>query len=366
MDKINKLIMCHIPVTTCNLRCEYCYITIQEHWKNALPVFDHSPEVIGAAFSQERLGGTCLINMCGGGETLLPLEMPQIIKEILKQGHYIEVVTNGTVTKRFEEISKFPPELLERLTFKFSFHYLELKRLNMIDEYFSNINMMKEAGCSFTVEMTPYDELEPYTDEIKDTCIKKMGGLCHLTIARNDLDKNISVLSKHSLEDYINIWSQFDSEMLRFKSTIFNKKRKEFCYAGLWTANIRIGSGDYSQCYGSPIIGNIYDDLSKPIKFKAIGKCPVAHCYNGHALLTLGVIPEIDSPTYADIRNIKFNDGTQSYKPKMYEFTSGKLINSNNKLSKIDQNKTIAKSTLVFSKWKSIRTVKKFVKGIIK
>ena len=47
------------------------------------------------------------------------------------------VVTNATVSKRFEELAKLPKELLSHLFFKFSYHYLELKQRNLLDKFFA-------------------------------------------------------------------------------------------------------------------------------------------------------------------------------------------------------------------------------------
>ena len=91
---------------------------------NKLPEFRYSPDVVQRALAVERLGGICLVNMCGGGETLLPPQMTDYVRVILENGHYVTVVTNGTVSSRFAEIAAFPSELLSRLHFKFSYHYL--------------------------------------------------------------------------------------------------------------------------------------------------------------------------------------------------------------------------------------------------
>ena len=96
---------------------------------------------------------------------MLPPEITPIVRECLKEGHYAAIVTNGTVSQRINEILEFPKELLERLFFKFSFQYLELKRLNWLDKFCENIDKVRNAGCSFTVEITPSDELVPYIDE---------------------------------------------------------------------------------------------------------------------------------------------------------------------------------------------------------
>ena len=183
MDKIKRFIDCTVPVVTCNLRCPYCYITQERDFLKAMPTFRYSAEVIGAALTQERLGGVCHFNLCGGGETLLPKEMIDIIFALLKNGHYLAIITNGTVTKQFEKIAQFPKEYLERLFFKFSFHYLELKKRNLLDRFFENINLMRSVGCSISVELTPDDYYIPYINEIKKICMERVGALCHVTVA---------------------------------------------------------------------------------------------------------------------------------------------------------------------------------------
>ena len=39
MDKIKRFIDCYVPVTTCTLRCHYCYITHHRLFDNKLPTF---------------------------------------------------------------------------------------------------------------------------------------------------------------------------------------------------------------------------------------------------------------------------------------------------------------------------------------
>ena len=89
-----------------------------------------------------------------------------------------------------------------------------------------------EAGASITVEITPSDELEPYIDEVKEFSIKHFGALPHITIGRNELKPGYVRLTKHTEEEYNKIWGQFDSELFRFKTHIWEKKIKDFCYAG--------------------------------------------------------------------------------------------------------------------------------------
>ena len=137
--KIKRMIAINVPIKNCNLKCHYCYISAQKQVESGAAIFKYSPDYVAKCLSQKRLGGPCIINLTGGGETLIPKEMPAYIKAFLEQGHYLEVVTNGTITKRFEEIAKFSKELLLRLEFKFSLHYLELKRVNMLEEFANNV-----------------------------------------------------------------------------------------------------------------------------------------------------------------------------------------------------------------------------------
>ncbi len=340
IQRIKRMLLINMPCTACNLRCEYCYITIQRLWKNKADKIDHTPEEIANALSIERTGGVCFINFCGGGETLIPTESIHIIRALLKEGHYIEVVTNGTISNRFDEIAAFPNELRKRLTFKFSFHYKELKKRNLINEYFNNVFKMHNAGCSFTVEMTPYDEIDTQKEEILSVCNEYLGAPCQCTIARDDTQKGIPVLSKKSLDEYCNYWSDFNSEMLKFKKRIFGIKRNEFCYAGLYSLQIRLSNGSYSKCYSSPIVGNIYDNLDKPLRFEPIGKCPVDHCYNGHAHLSLGLVPSLKTTTYTTVRNIHLKDGTDSLSDTFKRVFSQKITN-NSKLLSIDEERAI-------------------------
>ncbi len=328
---MKRFIDIKVPVETCNFRCHYCYIAQQHRFNNALPNFKYTPEYIGRALSAERLGGIAHINMCGGGETLLPKEMPQIIYELLKQGHYIFVVTNGSAFKRFDEILELVPnELLKHLGFKFSFHYLELKRLNLLDKFFDNIKKVWSAGCSFSLELTPNDELIPLIPEIKEVCLKNVGALCHISVARDDRKKDVPILTNLSREQYLKTWGEFNSEFFDFKMSTFNVKRKEFCYAGAWSGYLDLGTGEMRQCYCGNV-QNIYENLDKKIDFQhCIGwKCREPHCFNSHAFLTVGLIPELETPTYAIMRNRTTIDGKEWLSQEMKEFLSHQLKEEN-------------------------------------
>lgn len=335
MDSIKRYIDCYVPVTGCTLRCHYCYITHHRLFDAELPKFNYSPQHVRKALSRERLGGTCLINLCGGGETLLPPEIVAYIRALLEEGHYVMVVTNATVSKRFDEIAQFPAELTKRLFFKFSYHYTELKKRNLLDRFFANIRKVRNAGCSFTLEATPSDEWIPYIDEMKQAAIDNVGAVCHITIARDERDpEKLPILTSLPREEYEKTWHSFESALFNYKLTIFEQKRREFCYAGDWSFYLNLATGSMTQCYNTHYTQNIFEDINKPIKFLAVGKyCKEHHCYNGHSFIVLGDIPCLQSPTYTELRNRICNDGSEWLKPEMKHFMSTKLWQSNKEYS---------------------------------
>lgn len=335
MDKMKRFIDIYVPVTTCNFRCHYCYITHNGLFANKLPHFPISPVDFGKALSRNRLGGVCLLNFCGGGETLLPPEMVDYVRAALEEGHYVMVVTNGTVTKAFQRFAEFPKSHLARLFFKFSFHYQQLEEHGLFEKFFSNVRLMRDAGASFTVELTPIDEMIPRQDELKQMCLKEVGAIPHATVTRDQHDMaKLPLLSKLSEEEYKKAWQVFSSKLFDFKFSVFGKKRREFCYAGDWASFLNMGTGELTQCNCSLWSQNIFADIKKPIRFKAIGHfCRLPHCYNAHSWLSLGTIPRLVAPTYADVRNRRCEDGAEWLKPQMKAFLSQKLEENNRQYS---------------------------------
>ena len=304
MDKLKRFIDCLVPNDSCVLRCSYCFVGQVHKFKSKIVKFQHSSSFIRQALSVERLGGVCLINMCSAGETLLSSELVDIVEALLEEGHYVMIVTNGVLTRRLEKYAKLDSTLLRRLMIKFSFHYMQLKEKNLLDKFFNNVELMREAGCSYGVELVPHDELIPHIDEVKKICLERVGALCHLTLARDITKQGIEHLSKYPFDEYKRIWGTFDSQLFDFRTDIIYKKRKEFCYAGDWSALLNLDTGDLLQCYGGKSLGNIFSNINDPINFSPIGyNCKMPHCFNGHAYLTLGTIPELDTPTFDVMRD---------------------------------------------------------------
>lgn len=262
---------------------------------------------------------------------MLAKEVVEYARAFLEEGHYVMIVTNGTISKRFDDIASFPAHLNKHLFFKFSYHYLELKQRGLLDVFFNNIRKVRDAGCSFTLELTPSDDAIPYIDEIKQRAIAELGAPNHVTIARDERTKNrLPMLTQLSRQEYIDTWKTFDSALFDYKLTIFGHKRREFCYAGDWSFCVNLATGKMKQCYRTYYRADIFRDITKPIPFRAIGNCcKEHHCYNGHSLIVLGDIPSQSTPTYAQLRNRQSLGGSEWLRPEMKSFMSTRLKESN-------------------------------------
>lgn len=332
MDRIKRNIDLYIPIEGCTLRCEYCYITVHRKFDATPKPFRYSPEQLRRGLSKERLGGICLINMCAGGETLLAPEVTAYARALLEEGHYVMIVTNGTVTRAFEEMAQWPKELLERLFFKFSYHYEQLKQRGWLDRFFANVRRMKDAGASYTLEVTPYDGLVPLADEMIERARTEGFATPHFTIARDEHNMEVMAkLTKMTDEEYAETWGKYASPLFDFKMSIFQKPRREFCHAGEWVMLVDLQSGYMATCHdGQMPRVNILDDPEKPIPFKPVGHhCCSPHCWNGHAWIILGGIPAIKCPTYTELRNRVNPDGTEWLQPKMKAFMATKVFENN-------------------------------------
>lgn len=345
-DKLKRFFDISVPVTTCNLHCDYCYVTTHNLTTAEIMPLNFTIAHIRRALSRERLGGTCMLNLCGAGETLLPPYIVELTRELLEEGHYVMIVTNGLPTKRLKELTEqIPPELQKHLLLKISFHFMELKSKGLIDKYFANVHLIEHSNISFTVEMTPCDEEIPYIEEIKELCLKNLGALCHVTVARDESKPEMPILSALSREEYIRTWGSFDSALFDFKMSIFSKSRPEFCYNGLWGGVIRLGYGELVKCYALRST-RIFDNPSAPIDFCPIGKCPKPHCFNGHSWLSLGMIPELVTPTYLEMRDRVTADGRHWVGEEMRQFLSQKLSDNNEHLSAEGKRRAMRKNRI--------------------
>ena len=371
-NKVSKVILFRIPMSICNLRCHYCYLAQRPiHYEGIQPEMKYSPKEVAEALNVEKFG-KCFMNFCADGETLLTKDIDKYVYELVKEGHYAEIVSNCLITPMIEKFLTWPKELLKRIEFKCSFHYLELKRRNKLTIFAENVNKIYAAGASINIETVPSDELIPYIEELKEFSIKNFGALPHLTIARDDRTDSIDYLTNLSEEEYDKIWGEFDSSFWRFKKTIFGKKQTKFCYAGAWSYYVDLCTGDYTNCYFGSVVGNLFDkkNIDKPLPYNPVGKCKIAHCYNGHALLTFGNIPHHNTVHYGDIRNRIRKDGTMWLQPELLEFFNSKLEESNIELSTSKKISILAKDSLNSTKSNLSNhtpvVIKKFIKNALK
>lgn len=334
MDKIKRLFNFVLPVTTCNFQCHYCYVRQDGCATGEMGDLSYSPEQIQRAMTVERLGGICHINMCGLGETLLADYAVELAGRMLENGHYVSVVTNGTIRKRIQELCEFPEEWRGRMFFKFSFHYIELLRHGNLDAFFETIAYVKACGCAFSVELTVNDETVLLISEIQELCMERLGAYCHVVESRNNQD-GMSRLTVLPVEKHQTAWSKFESPLFAFQQEHWMKKREEFCYAGDWILSLDVASGWIYPCFGGGnAIQNIFENPEEKIRFTAIGhNCCWTHCYAAYVLLTSGAIPEVQGPPYAMFRDRICTDGSTWLTTTVRSFFESKLSDTNSMYS---------------------------------
>ena len=339
MKKVNRILLFRIPLSICNFRCQYCYISQRPvHFQGTIPEMRLTPEEFGKAVSAKRMNGFCYANFCADGETLLTKDIDLYVKCFCEQGHFAEVVTNLSITKEIDRFLEWDEALLNHLEFKCSFHYLWLKEHDLLERFADNVKKIWAAGASASIEITPSDELIPFIDEVKEFSIAHFGALPHLTIARDDRTKSIDYPTKLTPQEYEATWSQFDSGLWRFKRSIFGVKQSELCFAGAWSYYVDMATGNAKPCYLGETFFNFYDKVNGEYPHPSqnmVGKCPIAHCYNGHALMTLGLIPNKYLTRYGDIRDRERLDGEHWLKPELLAFFNSKLEESNSRFSQI-------------------------------
>lgn len=329
---MRRFIECLTTNTNCNLKCNYCYLIQQKRRTNKNTSFNYSPEYIGKALSKKRLGGVSLISITASGETLIPKELPYIAKEILVQGHFLNITTNGTLSKQIETFLAVTKGYHNHIHVSFSFHYIELKEKKMIDTFFKNIQNVWNSGCSILLQINLVDEYIPYWDEIKELSIKYVGALPQVALTRKEGKDGFAIHSSKSMDEYKKIGNEMKSPLFEFTCKNFNEKRNEFCYAGLWSGVLNMETGELRGCYGQGFRYNIYKDLNEDIPFAPIGRnCTLKYCVNSSHFMSQGVIPSLmPLPSYGELRN---REEAQWYQPEMKEFLYDQFNTENSTLS---------------------------------
>ncbi len=312
-NKVVRFIDCHVPVSVCNFVCEYCSVAQKTSFGTQYKPFSNTVQHIAKAFSKERFGGLCAINLCGNGETLLHPDAVPLAGLLLQDGHYVSIVSNGTVQAAMDALFALPSSLKERLFIKFSFHFAELKKRNILSRYVENVKSAKKHGISFTVELVASECNIPFINEIKECCLANFGALCHVTDPRSMVKEGMPRLASGNLEEHQARWRQFDSALFDYRQATWGvNRRREFCYAGEFGGCLSLANGFLQQCNRGKL-QNVFADIDEPMHFMACGNnCPFPHCFNSHVWdCFVGVIPGIQSPTYADLRNRVCADGSE-------------------------------------------------------
>lgn len=304
--RIHKFIELLVHGTTeCNFHCDYCYVWRKNEFTKGRITSEYSSKEIRRALSKKRLGGLCYINACALGETLLSQDIVELTFELLEEGHYVSLITNGTIAPKINTILQFPKELLARLFFKLSFHYAELKRTNLYEVFWSNVGKIKDSPCSYSIEITPDDSIVEDIESIKKEFKERAGGaMPHITFTRDANKEGLDLLSDMTLEEYKDIWGSFDSELFDLKFGLYKKKIQQSCYAGNWSYRINTVNGNLQSCYRQELSGTILDDIRKPLPVLTVKhSCNMDYCFNNHAFLAWGDVPEIRCSSYYQVRN---------------------------------------------------------------
>jgi hypothetical protein len=315
-QKYKRFIECRIPGTACNFRCTYCVNSQVKDVKNRTLVrFKYPPNIVGEALSQKRIGGCAYINVCGIGETLLSSQVPLYIKEMLLQGHYVNVYTNGVINDAFLRFSNFHKDLLNQLSFSFSLHYFELIKTGTMQMFFANFHKMKELGCSVVCNLVLDDSYLPYVDVIKNECIKNLGALPQVSFPKKvNLKKNYTALTGN-LALIEKFGDSFNSQYFNLTKKYFDYNRKLFCYAGAWSFYLNLENGNISKCYGHAIRQNIFRNTRSKIKFSAVGNHCCSKTCGAGLMLPQGLVPELKVGSYIMMKDRpESNWYTEKYK----------------------------------------------------
>ena len=318
----------HYPASICNLRCPYCYLG-QKTGNQQMAILPHSPKFVRWCLSQKRLGGRAIMGICGAGETLLGDKIVDVCLELLLEGHYLHIVTNGTVTDKMRELTERAGDKAKQLFFKCSLHYTELKERGLLERYAEGINEVSKMGASYTIELTADDSYICILDEIKAYSMEKFGALPHITIARDDSKNEMPILTELPMNKYYEIWSTFESALFDVKWNYYGKQIKN-CDAGIVSLEFNLINGNAQKCLCQPIVGNLFDTSMEHLSLGRVGDdCRAPYCYNNHAYLTLGTCEDMKISSFAQVRDRKRSDGSHWVKSEFYYFINQKLYENN-------------------------------------
>lgn len=336
MSGIYRFINTTVPTNGCNLRCEYCYVR-QHDEEEKLRIdareagYVYSIPHMIAALSVERMGGVCMFNLSADGETLLSPDLFEIVLGLLRNGHYVALISNCTVTGEIEKYARLTMEEKNRLFFKASFHYRELKKRGLLNSYSKNINTLKQNSISFSVELVSNDYVLEELEEIKEFSNQEFGALPHVLGGREETIRGRypKYATKLTDDEFRRVWGTFESPLFKFQDTDYLlPHNNDFCYAGVFTGTLDLQTGYFSACPGNRVITNFFSDIESPIQFLPVGNmCPFPFCFCGFFLQVLaGVCMETYDPGYkfCEFRDRICLDGSHWLTPSIREVFSHK------------------------------------------
>lgn len=303
MEKIERYVQGTIHTNGCNLECSYCYLKLQGNKAHGAD-FAYDLEHMRKAMSKERFG-CCFISLTGDGETLMDVRVVELARMLLEEGHFLNIINNGTVTKNLKYMAEsFSEDQRHRTMLTFSLHYNELKRKNLLDLYFENVRMMRDAGFTIYLHLVLADEYIAIADEIRDRCMKELGVWPQIGIVRAEQDENDrSVFSGLSEEEYFAAAERFESPYFELQRALYKDRCvDEYCYAGDLGVLLNFSTGYMNQCMCNyEEYYNVFENLNERVRFKRVGNnCKAPWCFCAPFQI-LGMQPGKQYKSYSDI-----------------------------------------------------------------
>lgn len=304
MSKIQMYINGLVDTNSCNLECSYCYLKLQGYGVPSKPCsYRYDIPLIRKAMSKSRWG-TCYISLTGKGETLIDKWVIDLGRALLEEGHYINFINNGTMTENLRYMREtYTHELAQKTMLTFSLHYNEMKRKNLLDDYFENVRSMKKSGFTVYMHLTLADEYIPYLDEIRERCLNEVGILPQAGIVRDETDRTTEeALTQQTIERYYELAASFHSPYFELSKQLYEEKcNGQYCYAGELGVLINFSTGHMKQCLCNEYGYNIFENPDEPVALERVGStCKAPWCYNP-ALQIFGMIPGKDYPLFSAI-----------------------------------------------------------------
>jgi hypothetical protein len=275
------------------------------------------------ALAPERLGGKCYFNLCAEGETLLFKDLSWLAFMLLKLGHSVSIVTNAIPTKPLKHLIEFCGDFKDMLFIKCSLHYTQLLKKNLLETFFNNIKLVKDARISFGIEIVANDEEIALIPDIQEICMKKLGAYCHVAESRNERIEASPRLTKLPLKEHQNAWNSFNSKLFSFQQKTYENRINEYCYGGEYGLHLNLQTGEYLPCTIWEKLGNIFENIDEPLQFCAVGhNCKREHCWVSYVWLVLCSCYTVDGTEdfrYIDFRDRVCEDGSHWLTPAMQE-----------------------------------------------